>query len=108
MAMLALAQDDRRAVLRHKVERPAECRLGGSSLVGTVQDESEVGAFFAVERHEVPQNDDALAYHPELGDLVLLHYREEGDHKLKLATVKWRGHSHEHGCDGLGLCFDEF
>lgn len=106
--MLAIAQVDRRAAPRHIVRRPAECRRKGRLLAGTVRDESDEGIFFALDCKTNPHEPTPIPYQPQLGDLVVLFYRGIGDHKLTVARVRWRGHSYEHGCEGLGLQFDDF
>ncbi len=100
--MQSAALANRRTSARRLVQRSAECRLGGSRLAGEVRDESRGGVFFAV--GEATDEATALRYEPELGDPVMLAYAD-GDRTV--ATVRWRGHSSEHGCSGLGLQFDE-
>ncbi len=102
--MQAAALANRRASERRLVQRSAECRLGGSHLPGEVRDESRGGVFFAFSDGDSTPGDAHLRYEPELGDAVMLAYAD-GDRTV--ATVRWRGHSSEHGCLGLGLQFDE-
>lgn len=103
---MTVAPSEKRVYVRQRVSREAECRVGGSRLTGAIRDESEGGVFFV----PLGVNDDAsttLPYEPELGDTVVLAYPEEPEPALALATIRWRGFSREHGCEGLGLMFDD-
>ncbi len=94
---------NRRAFERRMVQRRAECRLGGSRIAGEVRDESQGGVFFAVVKSGGAE-DEPLRYEPELGDAIMLAY-PDGDRAV--ATIRWQGHSSEHGCEGLGLEFED-
>ena len=91
----------KRVSKRHQAELAAECRLGGSSLVGHIRDVSTGGVFFAFEPRRRQAH--TLVYEPELGDLVLLAYAGDGETERTVATVRWRGQSDAHGSDGMGL-----
>jgi len=98
------APSEKRVYVRRHVRRSAECRVGGSRLGGSVRDESEGGVFFVpVEEPTYPDP----PYVPELGDSIVLVYPESPEPTLALATIRWRGFSREHGCEGLGLMFED-
>jgi hypothetical protein len=90
----------------------AECKMGGRTARGLVRDLTQAGAFIT---SRLKSGSGGVQIASELtierllqvGDRFLLVYLNAPfmHERTMTATVRWRGFSSEHNCDGFGVQF---